>query len=35
MICHDIDKIKRVSKLINDISKNNEIINKNIPALNA
>ena len=35
MICHAIDIIKRVSKLINDISKNNEIINKNIPALNA
>ena len=31
----EIDKIKRVSKLINDISKKSEIINKNIPALNA
>ena len=26
MICQEIDKIKRVSKLINDISKKSEII---------
>ena len=35
MICQEIDKIKRLSKLINDISKKSEIINKNIQALNA